>query len=734
MSREIDIDTFLRTEGFTEPDDDVRTSEEAWQNLKRGLMDAVTASIRARSRRSITQFAEDEITLQAKDGEGLPGKYDQSKNPVTREPQEAFADPEVRTIVLAACAQGGKSRTLANVVGWKIKEDPENMIIGYPAASTAREKAKRDFHPLFNDTPCLKELVHQAAVDRLEKSTMLNWRYPGGGAKLVSTASATQTASTPAGFVLLDEYSRVTDTAEGDPFTALQVRMVRFPFYKIAVASTLIGRGCRTAKAYAKSDKSVPFVTCPHCQHEHAMKWEFVHIPKETVSVIDESTGEETFEERGEMIPARATYRCPHCATDMSDGARYAMLDGVQWKQTATFHCCNHRHDPVKTGKWDDKGIALCPTCGRRAPKHARGFLWSILYVKVPLDRVASDWKDAQGDPVKLRQFFNDQMAMEWDIDPKGGSSADELRGRREDYQTLYGPGVEVPEPVIGLFASIDVNPSYGLDMEVVGFGPGEESFGVKYLVALGDVRQVDPWRQCEELRLKLWRGVDGRLYRIILTAVDVNDANSHADAMRYVTPRIGKGVVPIKGRKDGPIWSPTVSLVGRHTEPHYPIGTMAGKTVISGRLRILDDGPGKMHWPADVADMDGNIIESTGYTEEYFDQLANLRKQLRRNAKTGGMVEDFVGEIKNMRQEAWDLNVYNLALMRGWVLSRGFRSIDDIAPQWKPEHEVEAMMRRSLSGSSSRPPTVQREPTSTARRAPATGSGGNPFARGDRI
>jgi phage terminase large subunit GpA-like protein len=748
---DLSLDEFFAQ--LDDPDDVLRSDVFALDALAMRLQESARAVLKPRSRRTVTEFAEDPkdgIVLTARNGEPIPGKYDQSNNPVARVPQDACADPEVREVVLAACAQGGKSRTLGNVVAHKIVEDPANMILAYPAESTGLEKARTDYFPMFRTVPSVRERVMEQALDKWDKTTLLSIRYPGGTLKIATTGSPTQTASTPSGWAAIDEYSRVENTKEGDPRAALRARMLRFPFYKLIVASTLIGKGCRTAVAYAESDRSIPLVTCPSCGHLHQMKFENIDIPHQEITVVDNETQEVTIE-RGEMIPSAATYRCPNCSYGMSDGVRYRMIDGVVWRQTAPFHCCGERHAPVVdgrlVGKWDDEGISLCPTCGKRpsGAKDMRGFRWSVLYTKTPLRPTIDQWKAAQGNPVLLRQFWNDKMNEEWEIQERVAKTGSDLAARCEDYEHLYGPGVEVPEPVTVLFASIDVNPSYGLDMNIRGFGNGEESWGIRYLKALGDVGDFSkggPWFQCDELRRRIWRGVDGRLYRVALTLVDINDPASSEHAKRYVMPRIGSGVMPIKGRYDGPLWNPTASLVGRHVDPHYPVGTIAGKTLVSGRLRILDNGPGKYHWPAEIATPDGEIVQATGYGERYFEELANL-KHKPSTSQRGGAKESFKPENSSVRQEAWDTEVYLLAACHAYVMSRGFRSINDLPPTWRTRDQLdeadEGDQKRIVAANAAREhrqAVVKPKPQRSGYPSPArtATNARDPRARGDRI
>ena len=738
------------------PDGIVRSGDAAIRDLTSRLTEITDSVIRPRVRRTVTEFAEQEIVLKAENGEPIPGKYRQINNPVAKVPQDALGDPEVLEAVLIACAQGGKSRSLANFVASKIVDDPENIIVAYPVESTAKEKAKTDFFPMFKSVDSVRKRVFESATDKHDKTSLMQVRYPGGFLKFPTTASPSQTASTPSGCAIIDEYSRVEDTDEGDPRMALRARMSRFVFYKLIVASTLVGKNCRTMQAYKETDMSVPLLPCPKCGHEHKMTFANIDIGRHLVEkvddkgnlIVDPETGE--FElVPGDINPEDCTYRCPSCSYSMPDSVRYHALEGVLWKQTAPFFCCGRKHKPVVDGNflgpWDEEGICVCPVCEKRPVgiKDKRGFRWSVLYTKTPLRQVIGVFKEAEKNPVKLQQFWNDWMAEEFEIEAKIAKTGVELLNRAEDYEQIYGPGVEVPEEVLGLFSTLDINSSYGLDFNLRGFGLGEESWGVHYEKILGDVEdwtKDGPWYRAEQLRRQLWHGIrddEGlRVYRSLLMAVDINDYATVEHGKRYVYPRIGKGVIPIKGRAAGPLWNPTASLLGRHTDAHYPVGSIAGKTIIHGRLRITDDGPGKYHWPADEIDIEGNVVKSHGYGEGYMTELANLKSRPN-HSHSNGSPDRFIPEVKSVRQEAWDTEIYILAAVKAYVASKGLRSIDDLKPTWRYLHEIEkedAVEEKDLvDARRKRPVRVNPNPKKPDGPKPVPVQR-DPRARGDRI
>ena len=104
-----------------------------------------------------------------------------------------------------------------------------------------------------------------------------------------------------------------------------------------------------------------------------------------------------------------------------------------------------------------------------------------------------------------------------------------------------------------------------------------------------------------------------------------------------------------------------------------YPVGTDTAKTVIYGRLKVENPGPGYCHFP-------------DHYPDEYFKQLT--AEELVTRYVRG--VTKRVWKKKRPRNEALDLRVYNLAALN--ILNPNFKVLKAKAEKVKKEKPKDSM------------------------------------------
>lgn len=85
-----------------------------------------------------------------------------------------------------------------------------------------------------------------------------------------------------------------------------------------------------------------------------------------------------------------------------------------------------------------------------------------------------------QGDPEKMKTWVNTELGETWE-EPGERLEDTELVNRREVYDA------QVPEDVLVLTAGVDVQDDR-FEVEVVGWGVGKESWGIRYQKIYGDM------------------------------------------------------------------------------------------------------------------------------------------------------------------------------------------------------------------------------------------------------
>jgi phage terminase large subunit GpA-like protein len=470
-----------------------------------------------------------------------PGQWNTSRAEYQRGIMDAFSDPDVREIVLMCASQMGKSEILLNIAGNCIENDPCPILILQPTVEMAQAFSKdRVQAGLILPSPTLSRLFKQAKMKQANNTT-LHKIFPGGSLTLVGANSPSALASRPIRIVLCDEVDRYPVSAgdEGDPVALARRRCATFWNSKVAQVSTPTNRGSsRIEKAYLASDQRKYHVPCPHCGTLQELRWANVRWENDD--------------------PATAAYYCEHCHEPWTDA---------------------EREHAVRKGVW----IAQAPFNGI-AGFHLNG-LYSPWYT---IAEAVDDFLASRRDPMRLKTFVNTFLAETWE---DVGESIEEwsIFNRAEDYEGI-------PAPVVCLTAGVDVQDDR-IEIEVVGWGPGEESWQVHYEQLYGDPSGSEVWNRLDEILERDWEHPSGVTLHIAAACIDsgghhtrsVYDYVKRKGHRRFAVKGVGGAGKPIVGR-------PSRNNIGK--VPLYPIGVDTAKEVHFSRLRIEEPGPGYCHFP----------------------------------------------------------------------------------------------------------------------------------------
>lgn len=172
-----------------------------------------------------------------------------------------------------------------------------------------------------------------------------------------------------------------------------------------------------------------------------------------------------------------------------------------------------------------------------------------------------------------------------------------------------------VPQPV----KVIDVGVDFQIDrceLEFVGWGEGEETWGLGYFVLPGDFSQMPqkgrPWAydQLEGVLTRQFIREDGARMQAVCGGFDTGYAGVQRALYAYLRPRFVRRYFALKGASGK--WSDTW-VQGKRSERIrlFLIGTNRLKALIYQRASISVPGPGYMHFPV-----------SDDYNDERFKQL----------------------------------------------------------------------------------------------------------------
>lgn len=600
---------------------------------------------------TVSQWADAKRILPQK-GAAEPGPYRTDRTPYMREIMDCLSvTSPVQEVIFMAGAQVGKSEGGNNWIGYVIDHAPGPMLMVQPTVDNAKRYSKQRIGPMIAETPTLAARVLENK-SRDASNTQLEKEFAGGILLMGGANSAAGLRSMPIRYLMADEISNwpADVDGEGDPLELAQARTSTFSRRKIYKCSTP-GRviaanddggdraslSCRITSEYRRTDMRRYFVPCQHCGTMHTLDFANFVIPRN---------------DAGKPNTRKAYMVCPHCGGIHEEHHKTAMLAGGEWRATNPDAI-----DPQK-----------------------RGYQIGALYSPVGWKswaKVAKEWIDAQGNPKKLQAFYNNVLGLPWE--EKGERLDDDaLLGRIENYAAS-----PLPAGVCVLTAGVDVQMDR-IELEVVGWGRGEESWSIDYRVIYGDPQGPAIWGELDLALRATYLHPAGTGLAVARAAIDTGGGEGVTQATyEYVKTRFGVlPVIGIKGRGgDGipVIGPPTHSNIAKI--PLFPVGTFAGKDTVYGRLRIAEPGPGYCHFPAKHCD------------KAYFQQLTAEEVRVKVNTKGFPVREYYKVRARN---EALDCRVYATAALHSMQVNLD-QLADMLAGQWQPQ-QAERRVRGTMA------------------------------------
>ncbi len=515
-----------------------------------------------------------------------------------REIMDAMTDPAVEYVTLIKSARVGYTKMLNWDTAYHIEHDPCSQLIVQPTIDDAQGYSKDEIGPMLRDVPCLQGLVSEAK-SRDSNNTILKKNYPGGTLTLIGANSARGFRRITVRRVKFDEVDGYPPTAghEGDQIQLGIKRTETFWNRKIIIGSTPTIKGrSRVENWFNLSDQRHLFVPCPYCRTFQRLRFANMKWP--------------------EGNPERAYFVCEHCKKEIDHRDKRRVIDGGQWRAEKPFagHAGFHL--------WAAYSFSPGAAWGKIAKRHAD----------------ATHHFKQTGDFEQLKTVINTDLGETWE---EKGDGIESL-----EIRTTAGMETDkAPDDVLAITAGVDVQKDR-LELEIVGWGQGEESWSLDYVILHGDTERQDVWDQLDD---QLNRTFERGLATLRINAVGIDSGNQTQTVYKYVKKRLLRRVFALKGSS-----LPGQPVVGRPTKksidqtPVFPVGTDTVKDMIFYRLKIDDPGaPGYCHFP-------------DGRPQEYFDQLT--AEQVFTTWKKGVQMREY--RKVRRRNEALDCRVYAIAAL----------------------------------------------------------------------
>ncbi len=527
-----------------------------------------------------------------------PGAWRTDRVPYLREILDAVSDPSVERVAIQAASQIGKSEILLSAIGYFAHQDPSPILLVQSTEDSMKAFSKERVKPMFDASPVLRGLLDES--ERSTTNTVMLRQFPGGLLACAWAGSASSLASRPIRVVLGDELDRWPDTTgrDGDPWAQAVQRSSNFFNRKIIAVSTPTVEGLSAiAREYEASDQRRYHVPCPRCGVMQPLEWSGV--------IYKNAAGEPDLEQ--------VHYRCPHCAGRIEERERPEMLASGEWK-------------------------------AERPGEPRRGYHISALYSPwVRWRTLAEEWIKAHGDRDRRGQqeFINLRLGEVW-LEESEKITVEALEKNREPYEA------EIPDGVLLLTAGVDTQDNR-LEVEILGWGVGRESWGVEYIVIPGDTSLESTWHRLDAHLQRVWKRVDGRALGIVCTFVD-SGGHRTQEVYKFCRDRLARQVYASKGYA-----GQGRPLVGKPTTSNqlrvvlWHIGVDTGKEMVYSRLALDSPGPGYCHWPL-----------KQGYDDQYFKGLVSEKRE--RKLRGGRMI--VVWKQVYPRNEPLDVRVLATAAM----------------------------------------------------------------------
>lgn len=546
----------------------------------------------------------DKYRILSAESSAEPGRWHTDKAPYQREIMDAIGDPHIRKVVIMSAAQIGKTDAFVlNPLAYYMDYAPAPILVVQPTLDMGQTFSKDRLAPMIRDTPVLRDKVD--VKSRYSGNTILKKNFPGGHITIVGANSASGLASRPIKVLLCDEVDRYPASAgtEGDPLLLAQKRQTTFWDKKTVIVSTPTIKGqSRIETEFNLSTQEEWNVPCPDCGHYQPLVWSNVIFDSENP--------------HGEVM-----YECECCGVVSNE---------YQWKKAG-----QRGHFVARNPEAETRGFHLNTLASTFCTW--KEIIQKFLVAKEQLD---------QGNPEGMKVWVNTEIGETWE--ERGEQLEDTaLFNRRELYDAV------VPDDVLVLTAGIDTQDDR-FEVEVVGWGVGKESWGIRYQKIYGDLLKEQVWDDLDRFLMTGFQKQDGTVLHITAACMDTGGHYS-VEVCRFTKARMERMIWAIKGKGGAGVpYISNLSTNNRVKAPMFIIGVDAGKALLYQRLKHQTKGPNYCHFPAN---------EEAGYDEAYFKGLTSEKMVVRfRKGRAVTMWE--IKDSGHKRNEPLDLRNYATAAL----------------------------------------------------------------------
>lgn len=563
-----------------------------------------------------SEWAEQNVRIPL--GNAIPGPINFDNAPYQRGMIDVIREDGINRISFMTGAQLGKTTIQQCITTYFIAHEPKSQIFVQPTQGDVQTFLETKLRPMIEANPSISnKMAKPRSRDGVNNSRMISYV---GGWLLFSWAGSPKTLrGRSAPVTHADECDGMETTAEGDPVELLSQRSATFGDQALRTESSTptIAGASRIENAFKQGDMRRYYVPCPHCNEAQFLRWENVTWQGRKSTNIQDA--KEDLDQEHDV--ETAGYRCECCGVVWSDGERIASIRNAEklghgWKAEKPF-----------------KGHASF-----HAPEMLSTFRKMRDIVQSYLDKLVLD---------DLQVFVNVSLGETYE---ENGDKADPeiLQLRAEEYVA------RVPNAGVYLTCGIDMQMDR-LELEIVAWGVGEESWSIDYRVLWGDPLGDEIWEELDDILEATYLHESGAQLSVSAACLDTGGTAGYTQrAYEYVKSRRNRKLFAIKGRAGWGmpiVQSPQRKQSGKDKRKVdlFIVGVDEAKLTVMRRLDLEKKGPGYCHFPHDRE-------------SEWYRQLT-AEKLIIRYVK-GQPIREW-HKPDRARNEALDCRVYALAALK---------------------------------------------------------------------
>lgn len=533
-----------------------------------------------------------------------------------------MGNDNIRIIDWQKSARVGYTKCIMASIGYYAEHKKRNQLVYQPTDSDAQDFVKDEINPMIRDVEVVRDMLKCNPEIKSEFNTMEKKGFHGSTLDIKGGKSGRNYRRMTKDVVYYDELDGFDHdiAGEGSPTTLGDVRISTSSFPKSIRGTTPKIKGTSLIEASIEETETVfyRYLPCPDCETMQRLEWERFTF----------DTGD----------PSTAGYACQKCGVvvaydkypDMDANGRWQTENGIYYVEEL-----DQFFDA------EDNLIA--------DPEHIGVKIWSAYSYFMTWKELVSEFLSAnrekkKGKLTKMKTFVNTRFGETWE--EIGERIDQEFDDRLEE----YSPD-SLPIGVLYITAGADVQGGKDarIEIEFTGWGIGEESWSIDYLVIPGAPEQQEVWDHLDEELKKVFTREDG--VSLFCSCCCIDSGYLPSRVFRFTKPRKNRRIFATKGKAQhsGPLAGKPTWQGDKIRALQYPINTDEAKQTLYTRLEKVEiPGPGYCHFPAH-------------YAQKYFGMLTAEEKRVR--FVKGVKRHDWV-KIRD-RNEALDCRVGSMAALQ---------------------------------------------------------------------